>query len=47
MGLRYVEKILSKEVTVGGQILPVGRGYKDKVKTAYMKYVRGEVPVWG
>lgn len=46
-GLRYVEKILSKEVTVGGQILPVGRGYKDKVKTAYMKYVRGEVPVWG
>ena len=47
VGLRYVEKILSKEVTVGGQILPVGRGYKDKVKTAYMKYVRGEVPVWG
>lgn len=42
VGLKYVEKILSKEVTVNGQVLPVGRGYKEEVKTAYMKYIRGE-----
>lgn len=43
VGLKYVEKILSKEVTVNGKVLPVGRGYKELVKTAYMKYIRGEV----
>lgn len=42
VGLKYVEKILSKEITVDGKALPVGRGYKEEVKAAYMKYIRGE-----
>lgn len=42
-GLRYVEKILSTEVTVRGTVLPVGCRYKESVRDAYLKYIRGEV----
>ena len=42
VNLRYVNKVLSKEVTVGEKVLPVSRNYKDKLKEEYLKYIRGE-----
>lgn len=42
INLKYVNKVLSKEVTVLGKIFPVGRNYKDSLKEEYLKYVRGE-----
>jgi two-component system response regulator LytT len=40
INLKYVNKVLSKEVTVYGRTLPVGRNYKDTLKEEYMKYIR-------
>lgn len=42
INLRFVGKVLMKEVTVKEQTLPVGRNYKDKLKQEYMRYIRGE-----
>lgn len=42
VNLEYVEKIQSREVSIGGKVLPVGRGYKDSLRQEYMRYVRGE-----
>lgn len=42
VNLRYVNKVLSKEVTVGDKVLPVSRNYKEKLKEEYLKYIRGE-----
>ena len=42
VNLRYVNKVLSKEVTVGDKVLPVSRNYKEKLKEKYLKYIRGE-----
>ena len=42
VNLKYVNKVLSTEVTVGSAILPVSRNYKEKLKEEYLKYIRGE-----
>lgn len=42
INLRFVDKVLTKEVTLKEQVLPVGRNYKDKLKQEYMRYIRGE-----
>ncbi len=42
VNIRYVDKILSKEVTIAGETFLVGRAYKDQLKQEYMKYIRGE-----
>lgn len=42
INLQFVEKIQSKEVTVSGKTLPVGRGYRDTLRQEYMRFVRGE-----
>ena len=42
VNLKYVNKVLSIEVTVGSAILPVSRNYKEKLKEEYLKYIRGE-----
>ena len=42
VNLKYVNKVLSKEVTVGDKVLPVSRNYKEKLKEEYLKYIRGE-----
>ena len=42
VNLKYVSKVLSKEVTVGEHVLPVSRNYKEKLKDEYLKYIRGE-----
>ena len=42
VNLKYVNKVLSKEVTVGDKVLPVSRNYKENLKEEYLKYIRGE-----
>lgn len=42
VNLRYATKVMSKEVTVNGSVIPVGRTYKDVLKQEYMRYIRGE-----
>lgn len=42
INIRFVEKLLSKEVTVAGQVFNVGRTYRENLKNQYLKYIRGE-----
>lgn len=42
INLRYVNKVLTTEVTVNDETLPVGRNYKDSLRQEYMRYIRGE-----
>lgn len=41
VNLAYVENIHGKEITVGGEIIPVGRVYKERVIQEYLLYIRG------
>ncbi|RGG29655.1 DNA-binding response regulator [Ruminococcus sp. AF25-17] len=43
INLEYVEAMDGKSVTVCGNKIPLGRGYKDQLMQSYMKYSRGEL----
>ena len=39
--MAYVEEIRTGEAEVGGDVLPVGRSYKEKFMQEYLRYIRG------
>ncbi len=41
VNMAYVEEIRTGEAEVGGDVLPVGRSYKEKFMQEYLRYIRG------
>ncbi len=42
VNMKYVDEIQPKEILAADERIPLGRGYKESVMQAYMRYVRGE-----
>ncbi len=41
VNMKFIEEVKTRDIVVSGEVIPLGRGYKEQLFQEYMKYIRG------